>query len=231
MQVIGLVMEPRFCYHLWNLTKYDILVGGHRFVGWYGTSIWDPNLGPRFRTPIWDPDLRPWFGTPIWDPDFGPRFGTPIWDPDLGPDLGPRIRTPIWDPDLGLRFETLIWHGLGPWFGTPNWFWTPILDLVQTYDGNISWRLFICDSKKLAKDPAGNVWVNHEKSRERSRRRIPLFINSDFIGRHWWKTSTSRLWTNFPTSPSHQQAQKKAFVDLRVRSFSAFLFIYEPLHK
>jgi hypothetical protein len=48
---------------------------------WY--PIWDPDLGPRFRTPIWNPDLGPRFGTPIWDPNLGPQFGTPIWDPDL----------------------------------------------------------------------------------------------------------------------------------------------------
>jgi hypothetical protein len=68
----------------------------------FGPTIWTPNMdpqyGPRFWTEplIWDPDLGPRFRTPIWDPDLGPRFGTPIWDPDLGPRFG----TSIWDPDF-----------------------------------------------------------------------------------------------------------------------------------
>jgi hypothetical protein len=77
--------------------------------------MWDLDLGPPFwaliwtsiwDTPIWDPDLGPRFKTLIWDPDLGHLFGTLIWDPDLGhpdlghPHLGPRFGTPIWDPNV-----------------------------------------------------------------------------------------------------------------------------------
>jgi hypothetical protein len=70
----------------WGTTGEQLVILYWEFLG----NDLEPNmyLGPRFGTPIWDPDLGPRFrpfGTPIWDPDLGPRFGTPIYDPDLGP--------------------------------------------------------------------------------------------------------------------------------------------------
>jgi hypothetical protein len=74
------------------------------------TPIWDPYLGPPFRTPILDPHYGPPLWTPIMNPILDPHFRPPFWTPIIDPNFEPPFWTPILDPHYIMEPSPILNH-------------------------------------------------------------------------------------------------------------------------